>query len=203
MIGLLPFARRFVRSFLLCGAPVMLAACDAAQNLDQDNLDIEPVSRATLTQVAFDALESIQPRSIKNRREYCGYIILAANGDLMTSSINGGGGDWCVMPAVEDVLMQNPGGEIVADFHTHASYEANEDSEVPSARDMSGNRAANIIGFLGTPGGRFWYIAPDGLSAEQLCATPCLPMDPDYEPFFDDLQIPNFLSYRQVLRRQI
>jgi len=191
------------RSLLLSGMSFILTACGAVLDDESTNRDPERLSRATLTQVAYRALSTIQPASIQHGREYCGYILLTKQGELIASSINAGGADWCVMPTSDLVDQENPGSVIVADFHTHASYEAHEDSEVPSARDMSGNRAANIIGFLGTPGGRFWVIAPDGLSAEQLCATPCLPMDPNFEPPDDDQRIPNFLSYRQVLRRQM
>ena len=191
------------RTLLLSGLSITLMACDAVLLAENRNTDLERVSRSTLTQVAFRALSTIQTASINDGREYCGYVLLTNQGQLIASSINAGGPDWCVMPTTELVDQENPGSVIVADFHTHASYAAHEDSEVPSARDMSGNRAANLIGFLGTPGGRFWYIAPDGLSAEQLCATPCLPIDPNFEPPADDQRIPNFLSYRQVLRRQI
>ena len=194
---------RIIRGLLLGVICIMPMACGAVLDDESAKLDPESLSRATLTQVAHRALSTVQTASIKDGREYCGYILLTEQGELTVSSINAGGADWCVMPTASLVDQENPGSVIVADFHTHASYEAHEDSEVPSARDMSGNRAANIIGFLGTPGGRFWYIAPDGLSAEQLCATPCLPMDPNFEPPDDDQRIPNFLSYRQILRRQI
>ena len=72
--------------------------------------------------------------------------------------------------------------ETLASFHTHGSHHLEADAEVPSSDDFLADEAEGVIGFVSTPGGRFWIIEPELNRVRQICGRDCLPKDPDYEP---------------------
>ena len=66
---------RIIRGLLLGVICIMPMACGAVLDDESAKLDPESLSRATLTQVAHRALSTVQTASIKDGREYCGYIL--------------------------------------------------------------------------------------------------------------------------------
>ena len=68
----------------------------------------------------------------------------------------------------------------VATLHTHGTYNVNYDSEAPSVVDMEADIGEQIDGFIGTPGGRVWYIDWDTEMASQICGEQCIAQDPNY-----------------------
>lgn len=125
----------------------------------------------------------IQPLSFENRREYCGYIGLDAEGNLVASEVRRGRKNSCTPrdPANIEVIF--------ASFHTHGNFEGDEGHEVPSVSDMEADADEGIDGFVATPGGRLWYIDTEDMITYQICGVGCLPQDPDFERF------PNGLIY--------
>ena len=57
---------------------------------------------------------------------------------------------------------------------------ADYNSEVPSGADMEGDEAEGIDGWVGTPGGRLWYIDTTDMITRQICGIGCIPSDPDF-----------------------
>lgn len=154
------------------------------------------------TAVAYEALFAVQSLSISENREYCGLVIQRKDGSFYRSSASRGGVDWCIMPAPSSAEGYQIGDRIVADFHTHAGYRHDADSEVPSVQDMDGNRRAGIPGFLATPGGRFWFISHDGTFARQLCRAGCMPVDPKIPTPHMTESVAAYWTYEQLLERQ-
>jgi len=119
---------------------------------------------------------AIQPRSISEDREYCGYLGLLANGDFAISQPKRGAPAGCT-PDNPPANMR-----IIASYHTHAAYAPRFDSEVPSATDLEGDISEGINGYVSTPGGRLWYSDGAAQKTFQLCGIGCLPSDPRFRP---------------------
>ncbi len=137
-----------------------------------------PAPAQERAEVAFaqKILASLQAKSFASNREYCGTIGLTEDGRLVASNPRRGGRDGC--------RPRDPAHayEIIASFHTHAGFDEDADSELPSVSDVLSDMDEGLDGYLATPGGRFWFI--DGLSGttRQICGLGCLPTDPDFEP---------------------
>lgn len=151
-----------MRPFLLAAA-LGLAAPANAQSQDE----IEFAQRV---------LGSLQEPSFAANREYCGTIGITAEGRLVASQARRGGRDGC--------RPRDPQGaaEIIASYHTHAAYEPDADSELPSVDDVYSDMDEGIDGYLATPGGRFWFIDGQTGSVRQICGAGCLPSDPSFVP---------------------
>ncbi|QMU58255.1 MAG: DUF4329 domain-containing protein [Boseongicola sp.] len=117
---------------------------------------------------------NLQPISIANNREYCGYIGYTAQGLLVASSPARGDEDSCEPedPANIDV--------IIASYHTHGSFSHEYSNEVPSGEDLEADEAEGIDGWVATPGGRLWYVDIDEIVTSQICGLGCLPFDPNF-----------------------
>lgn len=120
---------------------------------------------------AKNLLNDLLPRSIRERREYCGYILQDSDGKLSTTPTIAGDEASC--------YLGPPGPNAIAAYHTHGSYSYEYDSEVPSARDLKFNFALNMDGYIGTPGGRFWHIDTETRRAYLLCGPSCIYTDPN------------------------
>ncbi len=123
---------------------------------------------------ARQVLNSLQPRSIAESREYCGYIYETDTGGLAATAIYRGGEDFCDLPEPDDSTL--------ASFHTHGGFSDRYDNEVPSVDDMMGDFEAQTDGYVGTPGGRVWLIDYETRSARQLCGEMCITSDPENDP---------------------
>ncbi len=123
---------------------------------------------------AKTVLDDLQPQSIAEGREYCGYIFETDAGELAATPASRGGEDFCDLPAPDDAVL--------ASFHTHGGFSDIYDNEVPSVDDMAGDFEAGIDGYISTPGGRLWLIDYDAQIATQLCSVMCVTSDPNNDP---------------------
>ncbi len=123
---------------------------------------------------AKSMLDGLQPTSIAESREYCGYIFETADGRLAATPIIRGGEDFCDLP--------DPDDNTIASFHTHGGFSDKYDNEVPSIDDVAGDFDAGINGYIGTPAGRVWMIDFDAQIARQLCSAMCIKSDPNDDP---------------------
>ena len=123
---------------------------------------------------ATSLLNGLQPQSIAEGREYCGYIFETETGKLAATPPRRGSEDYCDLP--------EPGDTTVASFHTHGSFSDEYDNEVPSVDDVVGDFSAGIDSYISTPGGRVWLVDYDAQIARQLCSLMCVTSDPDNDP---------------------
>ena len=131
---------------------------------DTDNVD------AFATQV----LDSLQPASIAESIEYCGYIYTLDDGTLAATPARRGAEDYCDLPEASD--------DVIASFHTHGGYSDLYDNEVPSVDDVLGDFESQIDGYVGTPGGRVWLIDYESGIISQVCNRECITADPNDDP---------------------
>jgi hypothetical protein len=134
--------------------------------------------------LAKATLEALQATSFSANREYCGYIVIDANGDLMaTPAVQGNIGDCEAAEPPEDSVP-------LASYHTHGAFEYDTPAEFPSVGDLEADEAEGVDGYISTPGGRLWYVDGVDQIASQLCGVGCLSQDPNFEAGLDgDLQI--------------
>ena len=132
----------------------------------------------TAAEVAYMKVQmaALQPRSISENREYCGYLGVLPNGDLTITPPRRGKPAGCTPP--------NPPANmrVLASYHTHAAYAPRFDSEVPSATDLVSDISEGINGYIATPGGRLWFSDGAAQKTYQLCGVACLPSDPRFQP---------------------
>ena len=175
--------------FLLALAILPLAACveQDMQAVPQQSLPglsklnetagaampAQSADQLAMNAFAKSLLNSIQTRSITEQVEYCGYILLAPNGGFTATTPNRGNYDSCENYYDGDA-------EIVASYHTHGSFGADYDNEVPSTTDMEGDLSMGVDGYVSTPGGRFWLIDHETRTANLLCGRGCLIEDRGY-----------------------
>lgn len=127
-----------------------------------------------VNQFATTVLNGLQPVSIAEQREYCGYIFETDAGELAATAARPGGEDFCDLPPPDDSTL--------ASYHTHGGFSDIYDNEVPSIDDMAGDFDAGIDGYISTPGGRVWLIDYDEQIARQLCSVLCVTSDPENDP---------------------
>ena len=144
-------------------ATALAPAMAAAQSIDEE---------ALVRSIYAD----LNPISIRENVEYCGYIGFTTDGELAYSAPTRGDESSCLAddPANLDL--------IVASYHTHAGFSTDYSSELPSGSDMEGDEAEGIDGWVATPGGRLWYIDTTDMITRQICGIGCIPADPDFIP---------------------
>ena len=164
-----------VQQLLPVSSPTGKQALTTSRIAPPPSLQPRPQSAA---EVAFikARLNAIQPRSIAEDREYCGYLGTLPNGDFAISPPKRGAPAGCT-PNNPPANMR-----IIASYHTHAAYAPRYDSEVPSATDLEGDIQEGINGYVSTPGGRLWYTDGAARSTTQVCGVGCLAADPRFRP---------------------
>lgn len=125
---------------------------------------------------AVSFLNALQPQSIAERREYCGYFFRTADGGVAATPARPGTFASCNMPA------PRPGQGIFASYHTHGAFGREYDNEVPSVTDLQSDFSFGIDGYISTPGGRVWAIDNATRSARQICGLGCVFVDPGFVP---------------------
>ncbi|MBT8411952.1 MAG: DUF4329 domain-containing protein [Octadecabacter sp.] len=138
-------------------------------------------SGAIVDTFARNFLNSIQPRSIGERREYCGYFYQDDAGQLQATLPIPGSFAACEMPA------PRVGQGIIASYHTHAAYGGAYDNEVPSAVDLLSDFDYGIDGYVSTPGGRVWLVDYQTRTTRQICGIGCVVSDPNFVVDQDDV----------------
>ena len=139
-------------------------------------------------------MESQNQLSIRFNREVCGNILRHRDGTYTSTKSSWGGHASCAsMPFNTDAV-------VVSSWHTHAAYARAYDNEVPSTQDVEGDIATGRNGWVGTPGGRLWYI--DGRTGDmrQVCGPNCLPTDPNATDAFH-APVPERMTLDQLYDR--
>lgn len=121
-------------------------------------------------------LASLNRISFAQNTEICGYIGRDPQGNLFTTENAPGLEAECILPTPPANMT------LLASYHTHGTYSPEYDSEFPTTTDMASDRAADIDGYISTPGGRLWHVDSDTMVVRELCGIGCLPMDPNYRP---------------------
>ena len=158
----------------------LLAAALAACAENPRDIRVPPRPE-TLTQAELDfvrrTFNAVQPASIIDDREYCGFIGISKTGRYLATKPVEGRRRSCAadFPEIPDFT-------VLASYHTHAAHAGDLDSEVPSYRDMVADLRQRVDGYVATPGGRMWYIDAKHKTAWMVCGRNCLVADPRYEP---------------------
>jgi hypothetical protein len=139
-------------------------------------------------------MESMNALSIRFNREVCGYVLQDPDGSYRSTKVSWGGLASCASLPLE------PGVEVVSSWHTHAAYARNYDNEVPSIQDVEGDIAFGVNGWVGTPGGRLWFVESGTETIRVACDLECLPTDPNATDQFHD-PIPPEMSLDELYRR--
>ena len=142
-------------------AALVAPSAGAAQSADEDAL-----MRATFA--------DLNPISIEENVEFCGYLGYTSDGQLAVSAPTRGDEGSCLADDPVNLDL------IVASYHTHGSYSSDYSSELPSGADMEGDEQEGIDGWVATPGGRLWYIDTTDMITRQICGIECLPSDPEF-----------------------
>ncbi|WP_152613033.1 DUF4329 domain-containing protein [Tateyamaria sp. ANG-S1] len=158
----------------------LTAACDALPshlNVADIVMAPRPIPQ-TAAEVAFatDLFNDLQVRSIDEGREYCGLIGVDASGDYVATTARRGTAISCLPP-------QGAGSDVtvLASYHTHAAYDPDYLTEIPSFDDMRTDIEDGTDGYIATPGGRLWYIDARAQEARLICGAGCLVSDVRFE----------------------
>lgn len=124
-----------------------------------------------LDRFAAAHFDKIQPRSIADNVEYCGYFGYDRTNKLVATLATRGEQDSC------DPAEPPQGFAILASYHTHGAYTQDADTEVPSIEDLQGDIEEEIDGYIATPGGRLWVNSAEERLAFVLCGRGCVKAD--------------------------
>lgn len=147
----------------------------AAMNTKGTDAFVKTVPQSEIQAFAREQLGKLQQRSFAEDQEYCAVIFEDSHGKLGTTRLVTGEKASCGI-----AYFDEPGMAPVASFHTHAAFDRDYDSEVPSLLDMQSDIGSGMDGYVSTPGGRFWRIDATNQIAELVCGAGCLDVDPDY-----------------------
>lgn len=139
-------------------------------------------------------LEAAQVKSIKKNREYCGYIGFNKEGRLTSTKARRGWSHECT-PRWPDNL------DVIASWHTHAGYDYDAWSEVPSVVDIEADEDEGVDGYVSTPGGRIWYVDTTEMEVSQICGLGCILSDPNFERGSEGL-IEQSYTYKELIARE-
>lgn len=137
---------------VLIGAGVVAAAAIASSGSDSNDSNQRSQSE---TEAAFEVLNGINPTSVRENREYGGWVYRNQDGSYGSSRP--------VRGQAASVTLPNPrtstpsGSRITASYHTHAGFDPRFDNENFSPQDLRSDNALGIGGYLATPGGTFQY----------------------------------------------
>lgn len=145
----------------LPSALVLVPVCAFGQSSDE-----EALMRAVFA--------DLNPISIAQNVEYCGYMGFTADGELTVSPATLGDEGSCLADEPDNLEL------IIASYHTHGGHSPDYSSELPSGTDMEGDEDEGIDGWVATPGGRLWYIDTTDMITRQICGIGCLPADPEF-----------------------
>ncbi|QDH35069.1 DUF4329 domain-containing protein [Porphyrobacter sp. YT40] len=139
------------------------------------------VTQPEVQAFARTRLEAMQAQSIAENIELCAIIFEDNEGALDATPVHEGDEGTCDLRYFDE-----PGMAPVASIHTHAGFDANYDSEVPSMLDLESDIESRMDGYVATPGGRLWRIDWQAPRAVQVCGEGCLTQDPAYRTCPDD-----------------
>jgi len=142
----------FNKSLLLIGAGVVAAAGLSSSGSDGQDAVVRFRSQRD---AAFDVLNGINPTSIRENREYGGWVFVNADGSFSSTSPVRGEAASVRLPRRSIVIPV--GGRATATYHTHAAFDPRFDNENFSPQDLESDRQLGVDGYLGTPGGQFKF----------------------------------------------
>ncbi|MEM0948263.1 MAG: DUF4329 domain-containing protein [Pseudomonadota bacterium] len=154
-----------------------------------------PEPDTAFNEAAIAFMNDLQPRSIAENREYCGFLGRDASGEFRATAPVRGDAESCEIVGFPETF------EVIASYHTHGGYDFDIDSEVPSSDDITSDVADQTFGYIATPGGRIWLVDWRNRSASQLCEIDCVHSDPDFVPGYAD-PIPRTVTLRDIRRRE-
>lgn len=158
------------------GKPVQVSQPDRSDYDPWPNPVAESDPTGAELAFASSLLASLNRVSFAQNTEICGYLGRDPAGNLFTTVNAPGLEAECILPTPPATMT------LLASYHTHGTYSPEYDSEFPTTTDMESDRAANIDGYISTPGGRLWHVDSDTMVVTELCGVGCLPMDPRYLP---------------------
>lgn len=126
------------------------------------------------TEFVMGLMASMNQLSVRFNREVCGFILQDAAGTYTTTKVSWGGEASCASLPLEQ------GMRAVSSWHTHAAWDVAYDGEVPSIQDVEGDMGFGVNGWVGTPGGRLWFVDGTTGTMRQVCGRDCLPSDPAF-----------------------
>ena len=133
---------------------VGVAAIAAASSSGSDSQDSAPRVNQQ-HEAARVRLNQINPVSVRENREYGGYVYRNQDGSF--STIEPVRGELASVTLPDPVLGVPVGTVTTASYHTHGAFDPRFDNENFSPTDISSDAALGIDGYLGTPGGQFKY----------------------------------------------
>ncbi len=136
----------------------------AAQAQEQDEIEF-----------VIEFFNELQPLSIAQNREYCGYFGLDENDNIVATKPTRGEEDSCYADDPPEDLF------IFASYHTHGSFSVDADSELPSLEDLQADIAEGVDGYIATPGGRIWFLDNIEEKAILICGRNCTISDDRYD----------------------
>lgn len=149
-----------------------LAAFLAVQSADKALA--QPIADDPVHAFAIAALERVQAASIRDDREYCGFIGRDKSGRLIATPAARGKERGCH-------LSKKPRGLTpIATYHTHGAHNRSTDSEAPSIQDLRRDFKAGVDGYIATPGGRIWFNDHRLRHSRLLCGPGCIETDIHY-----------------------
>ncbi|MCF6327352.1 MAG: DUF4329 domain-containing protein [Devosiaceae bacterium] len=116
----------------------------------------------------------LQPKSIAENTEYCGYFGIDENDNFVATTPAKGDTDSCLANDPPENL------DLFATYHTHGAYMFDADSELPSLNDLEADIDEYLDGYVATPGGRIWFNSVDRETAIMLCGRNCTVSDSEY-----------------------
>ncbi|MDH3376022.1 MAG: DUF4329 domain-containing protein [Gammaproteobacteria bacterium] len=106
---------------------------------------------ATQNAAGFDAVNAINPTSVRENREHGGWVYRNADGSYgRTPAVAGQVAQIDLVPAFEFVPE---GTSLAASYHTHGGPDPRFDNENFSPQDVIADRSLGVDGYLGTPAG--------------------------------------------------
>ncbi len=123
---------------------VVLALAPSAIAQDQAEVDF-----------VTEFFNELQPKSIAENTEYCGYFGIDENDNFIATIPTKGDTDSC--------LADEPPWDmdIIASYHTHGAYGIDFDSELPSSNDLDADIAEELDGYRRRTG---WLCGHSGRS---------------------------------------
>ena len=155
---------------------LLLSACALSPLPEPTAHSDAPAPDVGFNRSAIAFLDAIQPQSITENREYCGYMGIGPDGGFEATKPRRGRARSCPLPKYPVEF------EITASYHTHAAFDHGTDSEVPSTQDITTDIEDQTFGYIATPGGRIWLVDWRDGTARQLCGIGCVTSDPAFVP---------------------
>lgn len=104
---------------------------------------------------AKSALNEVNPRSIRQNREWGGYVYRWSDGTYSSTTAVQGTPTSLTLP---DPASATPRGSVAtASYHTHAAFDPRYDNENFSPQDILSDIIFGLDGYLGTPQGQFKF----------------------------------------------